>query len=139
MGSTGGGVWKTEDAGIHWKNISDGFFKTGTVGAIDVAESDPNVVVVGMGEHPARGVMTSMGDGIYISTDAGKTWEHRGLESSHHIANIEIHPTDPNTVFVAVQGAQYGPTTTRGIYKSTNGGESWKKVLYVGPTVGAAF
>ena len=138
MGSTGGGVWKTEDAGIHWKNISDGFFKTGTVGAIDVAESDPNVVVVGMGEHPARGVMTSMGDGIYISTDAGKTWEHRGLESSHHIANIEIHPTDPNTIFVAVQGAQYGPTTTRGIYKSTNGGESWKKVLYVGPTVGAA-
>ena len=138
MGSTGGGVWKTEDAGIHWKNVSDGFFKTGTVGAIAVSESDPNVVVVGMGEHPARGVMTSMGDGVYISTDAGKTWKHSGLESSHHIANIEIHPTHPNIIFVAVQGAQYGPTKTRGIYRSTNGGKTWKKVLYVGPSVGAA-
>lgn len=138
MGSTGGGVWKTEDAGIHWKNISDGFFKTGTVGAIAVAESDPNVVVVGMGEHPARGVMTSMGDGVYISTDAGKTWAHKGLGASHHIANIEIDPTNPKVIFVAVQGAQYGPTESRGIYKSTDGGNSWRKVLYVGPTVGAA-
>ena len=138
MGSTGGGVWKTEDAGIHWKNISDGFFKTGTVGAIAVAESDPNVVVVGMGEHPARGVMTSMGDGVYISTDAGKTWAHKGLDASHHIANIEIDPTNPKVIFVAVQGAQYGPTESRGIYKSTDGGNSWRKVLYVGPTVGAA-
>ena len=138
MGSTGGGVWKTEDAGIHWKNVSDGFFKTGTVGAIAVSESDPNVVVVGMGEHPARGVMTSMGDGVYLSTDAGKTWQHKGLDASHHIANIEIDPTDPNIIFVAVQGAQYGPTESRGIYKSTDGGNSWRKVLYVGPTVGAA-
>ena len=138
MGSTGGGVWKTEDAGIEWKNISDGYFKTGTVGAIAVAESDPNVVVVGMGEHAARGVMTSMGDGVYLSTDAGSTWNHKGLESSRHIANIEIHPTNPEIIYVAVQGAQYGPSASRGIFKSTNGGESWKKVLYVGPTVGAA-
>ena len=138
MGSTGGGLWKTEDAGIQWKNISDGFFKTGTVGAIAVAESDPNVVVVGMGEHAARGVMTSMGDGVYISTDAGATWKHSGLESSRHIANIEIHPQNPDLIYVAVQGAQYSPSKERGIYKSQDGGKSWKQVLYKGPHVGAA-
>jgi len=80
MGSTGGGVWKTNDDGITWKNTSDKYFKTGSVGAIAVSESDANIVVVGMGEHAARGVMTSMGDGIYKSMDAGKTWTHLGLE-----------------------------------------------------------
>ena len=100
------GSLENRRCGIKWKNISDGYFKTGTVGAIAVAESDPNVVVVGMGEHAARGVMTSMGDGVYLSTDAGKTWSHKGLESSRHIANIEIHPTNPEIIFVAVQGAQ---------------------------------
>ena len=109
MGSTGGGIWKTEDYGLHWKNISDGFLKTGTVGAIAVSESDPNVVVVGMGEHAARGVMTSMGDGVYKSNDAGATWQHIGLDKSRHIANIQIHPTNPDIFYVAVQRAQYGP------------------------------
>ena len=137
MGSTGGGLWKTTDAGIQWKNISDGYFKTGTVGAIAVAESDPNVVVVGMGEHAARGVMSSMGDGVYISTDAGVSWKHSGLESSRHIANIAIHPQNPNIIYVAVQGAQYGPSKERGIYKSEDGGASWKQLLYKGPHVGA--
>ena len=80
MGTTGGGLWKTEDYGSSWNNISDGFFKTGTVGSVSVSESDPNVVIVGMGEHAARGVMTSMGDGIYASLDAGKTWINRGLK-----------------------------------------------------------
>tara|TARA_B110001452_G_C15235683_1_gene427823 strand:+ start:273 stop:3416 length:3144 start_codon:yes stop_codon:yes gene_type:complete len=138
MGTTGGGVWKTEDNGINWKNISDGFLKTGTVGAIAVSESDPNVVVVGMGEHAARGVMTSMGDGVYKSDDAGATWKHLGLDNSRHISNIQIHPTQPDVIFVAVQGAQYGPSKDRGIYRTLNGGKTWKKVLYVSETAGAA-
>ena len=138
MGSTGGGVWKTYDAGITWKNISDGQFKTGSVGAIAVSESDPNVVYVGMGEHPARGVMTSSGDGIYKSTDAGKSWEHTGLPESRHISDIIIHPNDPDMVFVSVQGAQYGPTGERGIFKSTDGGKNWRKVLFVDKNTGAS-
>ena len=138
MGSTGGGVWKTEDNGMHWKNISDGFFKTGTVGAIAVSESDPNIVVVGMGEHAARGVMSSMGDGVYKSEDAGATWKHIGLDNSRHIANIQIHPTNPDLIYIAVQGAQYGPSYERGIYRTQDGGKTWKKVLYVDETVGAA-
>ncbi len=138
MGSTGGGVWKTTDDGIHWKNVSDSFFKTGTVGAIAVSESDPNVVLVGMGEHAARGVMTSMGDGVYKSTDAGKTWKHMGLDFTRHIADVIIHPTNPNVMYVAAQGAQYGASEDRGIYRSTNGGSSWERVLYVNTTTGAA-
>ena len=138
MGSTGGGVWKTEDYGIHWDNISDGFFKTGTVGAIAVSESDPNVVIVGMGEHAARGVMTSMGDGVYKSEDSGITWKHIGLNFSRHISDIEIHPSNPDVFFVAVQGAQYGPSKERGIYKTSDGGETWKKVLYINERVGAS-
>ncbi len=138
MGSTGGGVWKTEDYGIHWDNISDGFFKTGTVGAIAVSESDPNVVIVGMGEHAARGVMTSMGDGVYKSEDSGITWKHIGLNFSRHISDIEIHPSNPDVFFVAVQGAQYGPSKERGIYKTSDGGETWEKVLYINDRVGAS-
>ena len=138
MGSAGGGVWKTEDNGMHWKNISDGFFKTGTVGAIAVSESDPNIVVVGMGEHAARGVMSSMGDGVYKSEDAGATWKHIGLDNSRHIANIQIHPTNPDLIYIAVQGAQYGPSDERGIYRTQDGGKTWKKVLHVDETVGAA-
>lgn len=131
MGTTGGGVWKTEDAGQTWKNISDGFFKTGSVGAVAVAESDPNVVYVGMGEHAPRGVMTSYGDGVYRSTNGGKTWKHLGLEMTRHISNIRIHPNNPDVVYVAAQGALNGPSTERGIYKSEDGGKTWKNILYV--------
>ncbi len=138
MGSTGGGLWKTEDAGISWKNISDGQFKTGSVGAVSVAPSDPNVIYVGMGEHPVRGVMTSFGDGVYKSTDAGKTWTNIGLPMSRHIAAIRIHPDNPDEVFVAVQGAVHGPTKDRGVYKTIDGGKTWKKVLYVNEDTGAA-
>ena len=138
MGSTGGGVWKTTDAGITWRNISDGQFKTGTVGAIAVAESDSNVVYVGMGEHAARGVMTSMGDGVYKSTDAGRTWKHIGLEKSVHISDVIIHPSNPDLVYVSVQGAQYAPSDERGVYRSTNGGETWEQVLKVNNTTGAS-
>lgn len=138
MGTTGGGLWKTDDMGISWRNVSDGFFKTGSVGAIAVAESDPNVVYVGMGEHAVRGVMTHHGDGVYKSTDAGKTWKQMGLEKSQHISRIIVHPKDPNFVLVAAQGALYGSSKERGIYKSTDGGTTWKNVLYVNDKTGAS-
>jgi photosystem II stability/assembly factor-like uncharacterized protein len=136
MGTTGGGVWKTEDMGLTWFNISDGYFKTGSVGAIAVAESDVNVVYVGMGEHAVRGVMTHHGDGVYKSTDAGKTWKKTGLDLTQHISRIIVHPKDPNTVFVAAQGALYSSSKERGIYKSTDGGATWKNVLYVDDKTG---
>ncbi len=136
MGSTGGGVWKTNDDGITWNNISDGFFETGTVGAIAISESDPYVVVVGMGEHAARGVMTSMGDGVYKSTDAGKTWTHIGLEKSRHISDVIIHPNNPDIIYITAQGAQYAPSDDRGIYRSTDGGKTWKNILTVNAITG---
>jgi len=136
MGTTGGGLWKTEDAGQHWNNISDDFFKTGSVGAVAVSESNPNVLYCGMGEHAVRGVMTSYGDGVYKSTDAGKTWQFVGLKETQHISRIVIHPDNPEVVFVAAQGALYGPDDNRGIYKSVDGGKSWEKVLYVNELTG---
>ena len=138
MGTTGGGLWKTEDMGVSWRNISDGYFKTGSVGAIAVAESDPNVVYVGMGEHAVRGVMTHHGDGVYKSTDAGKTWKKIGLDSSQHISRIVVDPKHPNIVFVAAQGALYSRSKERGVYKSIDGGATWKSVLYVDDKTGAA-
>jgi photosystem II stability/assembly factor-like uncharacterized protein len=138
MGTTGGGLWKTDDMGISWRNVSDGFFKTGTVGAVAVAESDPNVVYVGMGEHAVRGVMTHSGDGVYKSTDAGKTWKRIGLEPTRHISRIVIDPKNPNIVLVAAQGALYSSSPQRGIYKSTDGGATWKNVLFVNEKTGAA-
>ncbi len=138
MGSTGGGVWKTTDAGVTWKNITDGKFETGSVGAIAVAPSDPNVLYVGMGEHAVRGVMTSHGDGVYKSTDAGQSWQHVGLPESRHIAAIRIHPTDPDLVYVAVQGAVYAPSKERGVYRSHDGGKTWQQVLFVNQTTGAS-
>ncbi|MFT4536472.1 MAG: photosystem II stability/assembly factor-like uncharacterized protein [Saprospiraceae bacterium] len=138
MGSTGGGVFKTTDDGITWKNISDKFFKTGTVGAIAVSESDVNIVVVGMGEHAARGVMTSMGDGVYKSMDAGKTWTHIGLEMTRHISDVVIHPNNPDIIYVTAQGAQYGSSKERGIYRSQDGGNSWENILFVEESTGAS-
>lgn len=138
MGTTGGGLWKTSDAGQHWANVSDGFFKTGSVGAVAVSESEPNVVYVGMGEHAPRGVMTSHGDGVYKSTDSGKTWLHLGLAETQHIARIVIHPKNPDIVFVAAQGALFGPSQDRGIYKSVDGGQSWKRVLFVNDLTGCS-
>lgn len=138
MGTTGGGLWKTDDMGISWRNVSDGFFKTGSVGAVAVAESDPNVVYVGMGEHAVRGVMTHPGDGVYKSTDAGKTWKRIGLEATQHISRIVIDPKNPNNVWVAAQGALYRPSPQRGIYKSTDGGVTWKNVLFVNDKTGAS-
>ena len=136
MGATGGGVWKTDNAGISWYNISDEYFGVGTIGAIAVSESDPNVLYVGTGEAPIRGVTTSHGDGIYRSTDAGKTWRHIGLDKAGQISRVRIHPTDPDTAWVAVQGQIWGPSKERGIYKTTDGGVSWKQVLYVDEETG---
>lgn len=134
FGSVGGGVWKTEDAGISWQNISDKFFNATSIGAISVAESDLNVIYVGTGEACVRGVMTSHGDGVYKSTDAGKTWKNIGLEKTMHISEVRIHPTNPDIVYVAALGSAYGPTADRGVYKSVNGGETWDKVHFVDNT-----
>ena len=138
FGATGGGVWKTTDAGITWTNVSDGHFATGSVGAVAVAESDPNVVWAGMGEHAVRGVTTSHGDGVYLSTDAGRSWTHMGLERTRAISRIRIHPHDPDIVYVAAQGAPYGETEDRGVYRTMDGGRNWEKVLYVDTRSGAA-
>src|SRR5439155_4613840 len=103
FGSTGGGIWRTEDSGIYWKNISDGSFKRASVGALALAPSDPDVIYAGMGECCIRGNV-SHGDGVYRSSDGGKTWSHLGLAATRHIARIRIHPTDPNIVYVAALG-----------------------------------
>ncbi|MEJ2204053.1 MAG: glycosyl hydrolase [Gemmatimonadota bacterium] len=136
MGATGGGVWKTTDAGTTWANISDGFFKTTGIGAIAVAPSDPNVLYVGTGESPVRGVKTSHGDGVYKSTDAGATWKHLGLEATRHIGRIIVHPRDSDRVYVAAQGNPWGPNEERGVYLSEDGGGTWDKILYVGEDAG---
>ncbi len=138
MGTTGGGVWQTDNMGISWRNISDGFLGTHTIGAIAVAPDDPNVVYVGTGEHAVRGVMTHSGDGVYRSTDAGKTWARAGLEATRHIARIVVHPKDPDVLFVAAQGTLYAPSAERGVFKSADGGATWRKVLFVDERTGAA-
>ena len=135
FGATGGGVWKTTDGGRTWENISDGYFG-GSIGAVEVSKSDPNVIYVGGGEKTLRGNVSS-GYGIWKTEDAGKTWEKAGLEKSRHVPRIRIHPTDHNIVYAAVLGNIYKPTNERGIYKSTDGGKSWKQVLFVNNQAGA--
>ena len=135
FGATGGGVWRTQDGGRSWKNISDGFFG-GSVGSIEVAQSDPNVIYVGGGETTVRGNVSS-GYGVWKSVDAGKTWQESGLKNSRHIPRMAIHPTDHNTVYAAVLGNIYKPTSDRGVYKSTDGGKTWKKILFVNENAGA--
>src|SRR6185503_18325794 len=121
FGSTGGGVWKTTDGGQYWENVSDGFFKRASVGAIAVSPSDPNVIYVGMGESCIRGNV-SHGDGVYRSTDAGKTWTHLGLENTRNIAQVRVHPDEPDTVYLAALGHAHGANTERGVYRSRDGG-----------------
>lgn len=138
FGGVGGGIWKTDDAGTQWRNVSDGFVATASVGALAVAPSDPNVVYAGMGEHAPRGVTTSHGDGVYRSTDAGKTWTHLGLTETRAISRVIVHPDDPDHVYVAAQGAPYGPSEERGIYRSYDGGQNWEQLLFVNETSGAS-
>ena len=137
LGSSGGGVWKTVDAGTTWHNISDGFFDVGAVGAIAVAPSDPSVIYVGTGEASIRGQTTSPGDGVYKSNDAGKTWAHLGLADTLHIAAIAVDPANPDIVYVAAQGNPWMPSRDRGVYRSRDGGKTWSRVLFVNPTTGA--
>ena len=136
FGGTGGGVFKTTDGGATWEAVSDKDFRTGSVGAVAVSETDPNVVYVGTGESCIRG-NTSAGDGVYKSVDAGKTWRNVGLADSRQISQVIVHPKDPETVWVAAQGHAWGPNAERGVFKSTDGGRSWRKVLYVDDRTGA--
>ena len=135
FGATGGGIWKTTDGGRSWANISDGYFG-GSIGSIAVAPSDHNVLYVGGGEKTVRGNV-SFGYGAWKSVDAGRTWEHIGLDKSRHISRIRIHPDNPDIVYAAVMGNLFAPTTDRGIYKSIDGGKNWKKVLYANDYAGA--
>lgn len=137
FGGTGGGVFKTTDAGVSWEPVSDKDFKMGSVGAIAVAESDPNVVYVGMGESPIRGNF-SHGDGVWKSTNAGVSWTHVGLADTHQIARVRIHPTNPDLVYVAALGHATGPNEERGIFRSKDGGKIWEKILYIDSATGAS-
>ncbi|MBW8243126.1 glycosyl hydrolase [Muricauda oceani] len=135
FGATGGGVWRTKDGGGTWENISDGYFG-GSIGAVEVAQSDHNVIYVGGGEQTVRGNVSS-GYGVWKTEDAGKTWKSLGLDKSRHISRMRVHPENADIVYAAVMGNLYKPTEERGVYKSTDGGESWKKVLFANDMAGA--
>ncbi len=137
MGASGGGVWKTTDAGITWRNVSDGSFATGSIGAIDVADSDPNVVYVGTGSEAIRSNV-SIGKGVYKSTDAGRTWRHVGLREAGQIGAVVVHPSDPDIVYVAAVGNPFAPNHTRGVFRTRDGGATWQQVLFLSDSTGAA-
>jgi photosystem II stability/assembly factor-like uncharacterized protein len=136
FGATGGGLWKTTDGGLTWRPVSDEFFKTASVGAVAVSASNPDVVYVGMGETQLRGNIIQ-GDGVYKSTDAGKTWMHMGLERTMAIARIRVHPTNPDVVYVAALGNPYARNPERGIFRSRDGGKSWTRTLFRDEKTGA--
>ncbi|HQU19545.1 MAG TPA: hypothetical protein PLA92_10910, partial [Fimbriimonadaceae bacterium] len=136
MGTTGGGLWKTIDAGVNWECVSDGYFRTGSVGAVAASRSNPDIVYAGMGEACIRGNI-SHGDGVYRSADGGKTWGHVGLKETQTIGRIVVHPTNPDIVYVAALGHIYGANKERGVYKTTDGGKTWRQVLYVSERAGA--
>ena len=137
FGGTGGGVFRSTDGGQGWEPITDKFFKTGSVGAIAVSESDPNVIWVGMGEPCIRG-NTSRGDGVWKSTDAGRSWKNVGIQATEQISAVVVHPKNPDVVWVAALGHTWGPNAERGIYRTTDGGATWKKVLFVDDRTGAS-
>ncbi|MCP4899985.1 MAG: hypothetical protein GY906_23705 [bacterium] len=136
MGASGGGVWKTSDFGVSWANVSDGFFATGSVGAIQVADSDPDIIYVGTGSDGLRSNVI-IGKGAYKSTDAGLTWVQVGLERVGNIGAILIHPDDPDLVYVAAIGNPFAPNPERGVFKTTDGGQTWRHILFVSDTTGA--
>ena len=135
FGAAHGGVWKSNDAGVNWRNVSDGYFEFPAVGALDVAPSDPDVIYAGTGEGVQRQFI-SPGNGVYKSTDGGETWANAGLRETRHIARLRIHPGNPDIVYVAAMGDMFGPNPERGIYRTTNGGETWEQILYKGETTG---
>ncbi|MGF1557632.1 MAG: glycosyl hydrolase, partial [Flavobacteriaceae bacterium] len=136
FGATGGGLWKTTDGGQEWEPVTDGQVTSSSVGAVAIAETNPDFVYIGMGEVQLRGSITQ-GDGVYKTKDGGKTWRHLGLKETQAVARIRIHPTNPEIVYVAALGHPYGDNEERGVFRSTDGGTTWQKVLYVGPKAGA--
>ncbi len=136
FGATGGGLWKTTDGGNQWKAVTDGQITSSSVGAVAVSESNPDIVYIGMGEVQLRGSITQ-GDGVYKSIDAGENWKHVGLKETQAVARIRIHPTNADIVYVAALGHPYGNNEERGVFKTTDGGKTWKKVLYVSDKAGA--
>ncbi len=136
MGATGGGVWKTENYGITWRPVSDGQIPTGSIGAIAVADSNPNVVYVGTGSEAIRSNVIA-GKGVYTSTDAGKTWQYSGLKDAGQIGSIKVHPRNPGIAFAAVVGNAFGPNATRGVFRTKDGGKTWQKALFINEQTGA--
>jgi photosystem II stability/assembly factor-like uncharacterized protein len=136
MGTAGGGVWKSDDYGQHWKNISDKDFKSGNIGAMAIAPSNPKIIYVGTGDSAPRNTVLT-GEGMYKSTDGGKTWKYIGLGETHIISRILVDPRNPDVVYVAALGHLFGPNPERGVFKSTDGGRTWKKILYVNDETGA--
>src|ERR1035438_6560870 len=137
MGSTGGGVWKTTDAGHTWANISDGQIPLGSMGALEVSPSIPDIVYAGTGSSKIRSNV-SIGRGIYKSTDAGKTWTFAGLRDVGQISTIRVHPANPDMVWVAALGNPFADNPERGVYRTTDGGRNWRKVLHISDSAGAA-
>src|SRR4051794_17973910 len=137
MGSTGGGIWKTTDAGHNWLNISDGQLPVGSMGAIDVSQSDPSVIYAGTGSSKIRSNV-SIGRGIFKSTDAGATWTFTGLRDAGQIATVRIHPTNPDIVYVASIGNPFAANKDRGVFRTSDGGKTWTNVLHVSDELGAA-
>ena len=123
------GLWKTEDAGVYWEPVGDEFFKSGNIGAMEFSESNPDIAYVGMGEPQMRNNV-SWGDGVYKTTDNGKTWTHLGLEETHHISQVRVHPTNPDIVYVGAYGHAFGPNPDRGVFRTKDGGKTWEKVLF---------
>jgi photosystem II stability/assembly factor-like uncharacterized protein len=136
FGACAGGIWKTVDGGLYWRCVSDGYLGSAAIGAIAVARSDTNVIYAGTGETEIR-LDVSYGDGVYKSTDAGRTWSHIGLRETKHIGRICVHPQNPDIVFVAALGDIFGPNEARGVFRSRDGGRTWEKVLYRGADAGA--
>src|SRR5688572_21392181 len=136
FGAVGGGLWKTSDGGENWAPVTDGQIRSASVGAVAVSESNPDIVFIGMGETCIRGNIMA-GDGVYKSTDAGKTWTHVGFREAENISKIRIHPTNPNIIWVAAFGKHGAPNAERGVFKSTDGGRTWTKTLFRDAKTGA--
>ena len=136
FGACAGGIWKTTDGGTYWECVSDGYLTSATIGALAVAPSDSNVIYAGTGETTIR-IDVSFGDGMYKSTDAGRTWKHIGLENTKQIGEIRIDPNNPDLVYVAAFGDAFGPNSDRGVYRSTDGGSNWERILYQSDKAGA--
>ena len=136
LGAVGGGVCRTDDYGLSWRPVTDGYLETGSIGAIRVADTDPNIIYVGTGSDGIRSNVIQ-GRGVYQSTDGAKTWHFVGLKEVGQIGAVVIHPRDPNLVYIAAQGNAFKPTRDRGVYRSKDGGKTWQKVLFVSDSTGA--